>query len=687
MVQLFTSIIILWFLPGFFLLAALFPRKEQITSWERIAFSIPASMAVSSLVGLFLSKFFLLKPLFIVCSVSFIVLLLLAIALFRGYKFSLYNPIKIKQSYIKNWPLIMIIFFMVGSLSFFLYKNPLPKAHSTLGYIYQAFQIYKAGGLPDSFLEWNGPQAVIINKILFNLSIAEFFSLNNLDIFLLTRVALIILFIGIIFSAVAFLRLFFSPFITSMLLSSLFSFPILLGFSFSNKINSLRGEPFAYPLMFFIFWLGWQGFYRHKRQKKWLAVILLPVVNLIHGVTGIISVLFLMAISLTGVFLQNRKRLNNLLWFLLIPIVFLFGSQMLMKATGKELAYSKTIRAGKYQSVNGEDPTWLFYKMLKKDVDRFRPIEPYGFYGGFRENSKKIVQSFSLFNIISVLGVIIIAIARLPFHLVKEATFRKIINSNTIWYVNLCMSSLSAIALGWIIKKAKEFDKDFFYSLVVWIFFSLAIVGLSLLFLWRYSTYLPASHFLRREVKFIIFLPLFAWGSIMSFLALKSKIKRSLLNTFKIFTLSFLILASVASHFYSFSLRPSLSEDGLVALQWLKGKVPQNNSVLSNQRTTGSIGLIAYAAGVLDGRAPYLQPDLLYDALDKMISARPLYIEGENIDILDEERVAYVLVAPDGELGGHDITHGKYNLEMLSTHPRLKLKKTFGKVFIYEVGK
>ena len=46
---------IIWFVPGYTLLAALFPRKDDITNLERLVFSITLSILVVALVGLFLN--------------------------------------------------------------------------------------------------------------------------------------------------------------------------------------------------------------------------------------------------------------------------------------------------------------------------------------------------------------------------------------------------------------------------------------------------------------------------------------------------------------------------------------------------------------------------------------------------------------------------------------------------------
>jgi hypothetical protein len=67
------------------------------------------------------------------------------------------------------------------------------------------------------------------------------------------------------------------------------------------------------------------------------------------------------------------------------------------------------------------------------------------------------------------------------------------------------------------------------------------------------------------------------------------------------------------------------------------------------------------------------------------MKVRDFFIFGDNVHILDQERVAYVAVAPNGELGGTDITYGGYKQLLLERNPRLKCVKKFGNVLIYEV--
>jgi hypothetical protein len=800
MIQLFVAIVLLWILPGFALLAVFFPRREQMSLFARVAFTIPASIIISSLVGLALARGHFLTPLWIVVSVLFVTIALFVVAWLRGYRIHVTSDWKKRKKFLAVWPLIVVLLFGC-TLSFSaVFHNPLPPAFSSIGYLYQAEQIVEAQGLPEGIEEYNELQVFIINKILFNLFTAEFRLVSGLDPLILGRISTILSFLGTMLAAASFFELFFGYYVSSILLSILFFVPVLK-LSLLNKVFAFRGESIAYPAMFFLFWLGWRGFYLEERKKRWFALALLPVVNLLHGVTGLISALFLMSVSLAGVILKRNKWKNNLVWFVLIPLVFFFGSQFLMQATGKTLPYTETLKGAEYHPVQGEDPTWLFLKFVS-DTKEVRQIQLTGFYGDIGSSLRKLAQNFSLmkslgptqidiFVLIGSIGILIFLYIRPPLKL-------QIVR----------------------------------YSLLTWVLFSMAIATLALFFLWYYSTYIPAEHFFRREVKFIGFTPLFMWGfllmwarkrlfqttntrhrivglclglcfllagivitpefvastlspdgvlhsgtitrihifrllaiiigthvgnysiaiflkrpyilflclglcfllagivitpefvastlspdgiiesktiiriqffrlltiiigilngsyGILIFLKIEKVLKylndkNIILWIAKVMVIVLIVVFGITYHVYWFS-RSGLTHDGLDALTWLQGRVPPPETVLTNQRTPCSIGLISKAAGVLDGRAPYLQPDVLYDVLDKIILSQQFFISGEDNGILDQEKVRYVVVAPAGELGGNDITQGRYNVEALSRNKRLRMRKVFGDIIVYEV--
>lgn len=809
------SIIVLWVLPGFALLSALFPTSKHINFWQKLSFTVPSSIIVSCLAGLILSKFFLLTPVWITSTIFSFTLLLFTIAFLRGYRFNFKNIYLI--SWIKEewYSVIVIAFCSLILLSAFFY-HPLSAGYSTIGYLYDASQIAKSHGIPDSFREWNSLQPVVVNKILFEIFTAEFLLVTRADPLVVGRIAMVLSSSATIFAAFAFFRLFFSSFVSASLLSFLFFLP-LLKICLIAKISKLCGEGFAYSPMFFLFWLGWKGIYSKDNQKKWLALFLLPIINFIHGVPGLISAFFLMSISFTGLIFKHKNLKKGSFFLVLIPVIFFLGSEGLISLTGKKLLYEDVMKGKQYLPFSGEDPTWLFHHLLNENSSK-RYIKATGPYQDTKTSLLKLGASF-----------LMVHPGKLPRFIPVVGILNEIV---------LIFLSVGIFLFIYIYPPLDSLRVR--YSLLTWVFFSLAIIILAFAFLWLYSTYLPAIHVFRREIRFIGFLPLFLWGFLFSWaeklieessqttgrfvrqnkyslfwillgaflllvvinffsypmsakhaymalggfiisvtvlillqsttlynnvdfkmnalfglafglfllivsifitpsfltpfspdralgpktitrinnLRLLAMVTGTLIGIYSILILrrpsivqvlqrffnnqtkkistnqlihiiktSVIILLVLLSGICEFGWleKPGLSKDGLNALRWLKGEVPPSFSVLTNQRTTGAIGLIAEASGLIEGRAPYLQPELLYDALEKMKQVRSFFTLGGDNEFLDKEKVAYVIAAPNGELGGQDVTQGKYKLSLLFSNKRLKLKKIFGSVVVYEV--
>jgi hypothetical protein len=713
--RLIFTILILWFLPGFAFLSALFYRKGEINFWQKFIYSFPFSAMLSSLIGLLLSRFYLLNLVWIIFSISLLTFGLFFIFFYRNFK----NNLKINNGLFAegihlglNQEIPVVI---ITVMSFFLLLSgiifhPLPLAIDT-AYISPAVEIAKQHGLPNYLNEWNGLQPISVDKVLFFIFTSETLILSKLDPLIAPRVMMLIGSFITILSAVCFFRIFFSSFVSSILVATLFFIPTF-GINLSQKINRFCGEGFTYSLMFLLFWLGWHGFYLGESKKKFLAFILLPLISFFHAVVGLVCTLFLMSLTLSMTVFNFSKNRRIILYFLLMPVIFYFGGRLIVMGTGKKMEYSKIMTQEiKYQHIDGEDPTWLFFK-LASHKEETRQIDEDGFYGDkedlnasfiliakylsfFPSRLPSFIYSISLgagnldlgllpdkysdiSNSIGAIGRHLNAIFKILFFIVKSKIISSLIFN--ILVIILLMTLL-------YIKLYKNFSYSF-PILLTWSFFCIAVISLAYYFLATYSTYIPARHIFRREIRFLGFLPLFLWGFILILIRQKILQKNNLLfHITKVLALILIVVLCIFGHLKWHNSAWGLSKNGLKALVWLKNQIPQDKSILSNQWTHSSIALISQAKGVLDGRAPYLEPELLYSAISKFKAAHLFFITGEDKGLLFKEKVAYVLVAPQHSLGGNDITNSQYNLKLLDSNRNLKLIKIFGDVYIYEVAK
>jgi len=86
-------------------------------------------------------------------------------------------------------------------------------------------------------------------------------------------------------------------------------------------------------------------------------------------------------------------------------------------------------------------------------------------------------------------------------------------------------------------------------------------------------------------------------------------------------------------------------------LDWIKNHTEKEALILSNIRTTASIYLTAERRGVMEGRASYIEDDILRDALLIMDDIEEFY-NNPSLEILKKYDIKYVIFAPNGGLGG-----------------------------------
>lgn len=100
---------------------------------------------------------------------------------------------------------------------------------------------------------------------------------------------------------------------------------------------------------------------------------------------------------------------------------------------------------------------------------------------------------------------------------------------------------------------------------------------------------------------------------------------------------------------------PALSRTGqgaLAPLTWMRENLPCDARILSDQRTAGTFEAMTGRAGILEGMAPYLRPDVLRRVVRLMLEARSFFQDpARDRAFLTSQGVDYVLVSRGIPLG------------------------------------
>jgi hypothetical protein len=139
---------------------------------------------------------------------------------------------------------------------------------------------------------------------------------------------------------------------------------------------------------------------------------------------------------------------------------------------------------------------------------------------------------------------------------------------------------------------------------------------------------------------------------------------------------------------------PGLTTVGYAAYRWIAENTPSDARLLTNAYTDGSVAGIAQRAGIVDGRAVYLEnPSFLADSTSLVLGARVLFKEPESaaaLDYLQRQSVSHLLVggpAADGsDLGGYPLFDT--DVAALEKSDRYTLVRTFGegRLLLFRVG-
>lgn len=241
-------------------------------------------------------------------------------------------------------------------------------------------------------------------------------------------------------------------------------------------------------------------------------------------------------------------------------------------------------------------------------------------------------------------------------------------------------------------------------GIVVWLVYVLGVYAGSSVICARYDTFVPErAGYLRILPNYVIalsgFLAALAWlATSLLYRRLRSRLRGEWARVVRLRIVA-AAATSIVSAFVLLSLTPlasgrivgpdyGLSPVAYEALTWLEASTPADTIVLANSYTAGSIASVSGRVGVLDGRAPYLEPPAWRgSATQALLDSRAFFADPvANCEKLPKA-TDYVLLSRGVSLAG---AYGfRSNLSGLQQLPGLRLARSFGRsqVFVFEVVK
>lgn len=358
MLQTILSILLLFFVPGFALTLALFPKKE-INIVERIGLSILLSISMSVL-PIFLAGYFMhfeVTLTTILFNILFWTFLFEFIYLYRTRKIDFkFNPtnyltnLTIEKEKILKALLLALILVFVFYVVYEVHKDyPYPYHSDEWWHISQAVQIIDEKEIKQTEAYYKNDPYSMNLEIGFHIFLAEFFILSNQDPVLFYK------FIPAIFACIASFILFILVYRINFY-AALFS---ILFFSSLKTNISILGTWFfvpltmSFPLIYGFFYFMSEGIKKNSFVLLFLSTIIITTIALIHPCSAswiypvvIIYLIFLILfwlikhlikhkeLNLMGALLKNKKSVLGVLILFSLPFVsFIYFFKLLWNET------------------------------------------------------------------------------------------------------------------------------------------------------------------------------------------------------------------------------------------------------------------------------------------------------------------------------------------------------------------
>jgi hypothetical protein len=234
-------------------------------------------------------------------------------------------------------------------------------------------------------------------------------------------------------------------------------------------------------------------------------------------------------------------------------------------------------------------------------------------------------------------------------------------------------------------------------ALVVWLIFGVGLFAGSYLIYALSDWYVPQRVGGRRLVPYELFVPVIAattalWAAGRAWPAIRARLPQSAARLLPAVLGAAVVVATISSPAGTAQTdEPGLTRVGYDAFDWMRTNLPPDSRILANAYTDGSLTFLSGGAGILDGRAVYLEdPTFLRETTSLLLGARKFFLSPRDPSFLYQENVTYLLVVgPRGsaaDLAGY--RPFPTDLDALGRDSRYTLVRRFGeqRLLLYQVG-
>jgi len=424
------------------------------------------------------------------------------------------------------------------------------------------------------------------------------------------------------------------------------------------KLSCLRGESFGQFLLLAAMWAIHLTFRRNAVRWHVLTGVLMGVLITCHGVPAVIAVFWYAAVLINAAIRWPCSCLRRLKWIGLSAAiaVAIVGAAWTVASVTPVSGQSALSSPGEYRPYRGKDPTSAFKVMVfgrsEKRADDFR--HPFT-VGPFRPPDEIFTQLRRW--------------AQTPLRFWPH-------KSDKSWPVVFVLFAL----IMWKARRQKRM------ALSVPLFFGV-LFAWGVAFAYNYHTSLPAEHPNRREFMYLQVM-MTVWIALFADLAidrLRARFRRPLIHLPIALAVCAALLIKPVQVAVEQLEKPAShvsgpTANGMLAMNYLREHTPPDSLVFTNGSSDGVIQVLAQRESIMEGRAPYFQPDNLRKVLKVLKRAQAYSRDADDVDWLREQGVDYVLIGGN-RLALRSFPTGGFDDEP----PGLELVKLFGKVKVFRV--
>ncbi|MCP3973508.1 MAG: hypothetical protein GY720_03330 [bacterium] len=635
--------------PGWVALALVPTVRERLSLSSRVAGAVALSIAQLIFVGLILISMGIGTPTVII-TVNIVITAVAAVMARRQLLTDWRDARSASAAYRLDWKSVVVVAILAAVVGIATYKavQNVPEIPSGWGYAADTAEILEIGGLPATNLQYGEEVAFAATKT------AGFAWLGALRAFTgigFTR-SLQILPLALMFGAIVAAWAMFRSF-TGRLAAA--AAVLLLFFEFPAhswlvvKYSRLTVEGAGLTLGLLAMWAVISADREDVPQLRWLAAVMIMLTGLTHGVTAVMTVVFVASYELSKIILGTmtwRQTYRNAIVLGLAPgLGMLVGLRLWSRAAGFALT------GGGYELIDGVgDPTLSLRRVLNGRL--ISATEPP--HTGESLNHLFDVYIKSMFS------------ERSPLANIAEQAPLVIL----VLVVGL-------IAASWLVGN-RQFAVTATIVLV-------AIFLIGLVFAYRYELHVFRTHPQRREFPYA---GLVVIGLVV---AVASGWRWRVTRAREGLTVVLVAAFAAGSIGLGWMTAPRQWAEGgmklneVAALDWVRQQTPEDSWILANVRTTATFGAYAERPSLTEGDTPYTYPLRLQTTLELLDSAQGWFKEPD-LTFLVEHDIDYVVATLGRGLAlGGDVYARLDSLQPLDSQPFLVREEKFKNVVIYSV--